>query len=121
MHYTVPFAVVLYVVSVIVDVVLGITTWHLYVSYMLRVAAVTGLIASYLKLVRRSGLLVTLAFILTSLALSSATMIFGNMDTLTLVNIGIKLAAIGLTVKPEIIEIEIITEDEEESQTQLPS
>jgi hypothetical protein len=50
-----------------------------------------------------------------SLVLSMVPLILGQMSSAAVINVAIKAAAIILTMKPEIMKIEIMTEDEANS------
>jgi len=118
MVYKVSFALILYVVSVILDVYLGITTLNPYRSLFLRIAAVATIIAIFVLLIKKCQTLKIFPLFLASLILSLATIATGGYNDLIVANTVIKVAAVLLTVKPGLIEIEILIEDEEEQQPQ---
>ncbi len=113
MVYKVSFVLVLYAVSAVLDAYLGITTLNPYRSYFFRIAAVATVAAIFVMLIKKGGTLKILPLILSSLALSLAAIATGGYNDLIVANTVIKVAAVMLTVKPDLIEIEILTEDEE--------
>jgi len=113
MRYKVSFAVFLYAVASIIDVVLGINTLNQFESYLFRFAAAAAVMATFLYLIGKDKPLRPLFFILASLILSVITLTQGRRDSPVPMNIALKIMAAILTLKPEIIEVEIITEDEE--------
>jgi len=113
MDYKISFALILYVVSIVLDIYLGITSLNLYRSYFLRIAAVATVIAIFILLVKKWRPLKIFPFLLTSLVFSLAAIAIGSYNDLIIADIVIKIAAIILTIKPELIEVEITSEDEE--------
>jgi len=115
MRYKVSFAVFIYAVTAIIDATLGLSIINPVGSYLFRFAAAAAIMATFLYLIGKDKPLKPLLFILTSLALSIIALAFGRTDPAVPINIALKITAIILTLKPEIIEVEIITEDEENS------
>jgi hypothetical protein len=113
MAYKVSFALILYVVSIILDVYIGITTLNPYRSLFLRIAAVATIITIFVLLTKKGQTLKIFPLFLASLILSLAAIATGGYNDLIVANTVIKVAAVMLTVKPGLIEIEILTEDEE--------
>jgi len=111
-RYTFSFAVFLYAATTIIDVILGIYTPDQFESYLFKFAAAATIIATYLYLINKKKPLRSLPFVLASLVLSIIAIMHGGTDWTIPVNIAIKIAATILTLKPEIIEVEIITEDQ---------
>jgi len=116
MHYTVSFAVILYALSAVIDAVQGITELKVYESYAFRIASAVAVIAIYVHVMSNGARLKTLPFVLASLIISTIVLAYGRLEPAALLNMAVKAAAIILTWKPDLIELEIITEDEEESQ-----
>jgi fucose 4-O-acetylase-like acetyltransferase len=121
MVYKVSFALILYVVSAILDAYLGITALNPYRSLFLRIAAVATIIAIFVLLIKKCQTLKIFPLFLASLILSLATIATVGYNDLIIAGTGIKVAAVMLTVKPDLIEIEIVTEDEEKQQPQQKS
>jgi hypothetical protein len=121
MVYTVSLALILYVASAILDAFLGITTLNPNRSLFLRIAAVATVITIFVFLTKKGWTLKVLPLPFASLILSFATIVTGGFSDLVVVNIGIKIVAIILTVKPDLVEIEMLTEDEEKQQPQRNS
>jgi len=117
MRYTFSFAVFLYAAAAIIDAIVGISTLNQLESYLFKFAAAAAILATYIYLTSKSKPLRSLPFILASLMLSIIPVMYGRRDMIIPVNAALKVAAIALTLKPEIIEVEIITEDEEESKS----
>jgi len=115
MRYAFSFAVFIYAVAAIIDVVLGINASNQFESYLFRFAAAAAIIATFLYLLRKDKPLRPLLFISASLALSIFTLTQGRTDPVVPINTALKIVATILTLKPEIIEVEIITEDEKDS------
>jgi fucose 4-O-acetylase-like acetyltransferase len=101
------------VVSIILDVYIGITTLNPYRSLFLRIAAVATIITIFVLLTKKGQTLKIFPLFLASLILSLAAIATGGYNDLIVANTVIKVAAVMLTVKPGLIEIEILTEDEE--------
>ena len=116
MRYTIPFAIILYATSAIIDVYLGITTLNPYPSYSFRAASATAIIATAVSLLSKDKPLRSLPIILASLILSVIALILGRMSSAAIIDVATKAAAVILTIKPEIIKIELITENEKEPQ-----
>jgi hypothetical protein len=112
-NYTFSFAFFLYVASAVVDAVQGFTTFNVQLSYFLRAASVAAVIALYFQLVSGDKPLRALPFILASTALSLASLMFWGLNSIILLNFVLKACASLLTLKPELIEVEIVTEPEE--------
>jgi len=112
MRYTVSFAIFLYAVAAIIDVALGISTLNQVEAYLFRFASVATVIAAYLLISKRKRL-GPLLFILISLALSLVTLTLDRTDPPILISVALKIVAAVLTLKPEVIEVEIIIEDED--------
>jgi len=115
MRHTIPFAIILYATSAIIDAYLGITTLNPYPSYSFRAASATAIIATAVSLLNKDKPLRSLPFILASLILSIIALILGRMSSAAVTNVAIKAAAVILTTRPEIIKIELTTENEKES------
>ena len=117
MRYTISFLVILYAVSAIIDVTLGIETVNHYISYTLWVGSATAITAICIYILSKGRPIMPLPFILGSLAQSIVAFILGRVDSANIPNIAIKALATVLTIKPQIIEIEVetTTENEEES------
>jgi hypothetical protein len=120
MRYTIPLAVILCAVSAMTDVALGLTTPNLNESFMLRMAAITIIIAIYINLMRWKQSWKSLPFVLISLLLSAASFFLGNADPVILADVMAKMATTALTIKPDLIEIEITTEEEESQNKTRP-
>ena len=118
MRHIFSFALFLYVVSAVLDAYLGITTLNPYRSLFLRIAAVATIIAIFVLLIEKRQTLKIFPLFLASLILSLAAIATGGYNDLIIANTVIKVAAVLLTVKPDLIEIEILTEYEEEQQPQ---
>jgi len=115
MRYTVTFAVILYAISAMIDAFQGITTLNATISYTFRIASATAITATAIHILNRNRPLRALPFILTSLALSITALLLGHTTPTTLTNTAMKITATILTPKPEIMKIELMTEDMEES------
>jgi len=115
MRYKVSFAVFIYAVTAIIDAMLGIGTLNQIESYLFRFAAAAAIIATFLYLIGKDKPFRSLLFISASLILSIIEFIQGRRDAAIIMNTALKIIAIILTLKPEIIEVEIITEEEENS------
>ena len=115
MRYKVSFAVFIYAVTAIIDATLGISTLNQIESYLFRFAAAAAIMATFLYLIGKDKPFRPLLFISASLILSIIAFIQGRIDAAIIINTALKIIAIILTLKPEIIEVEIITEDEENS------
>ena len=118
MRYKVSFAVFIYAVTAVIDAALGIGTLNPTESYLFRFAAAASIMATFLYLISKDKPLRPLLFILASLALSIITLAEGRRDPAAVINVPLKISAAILTLKPEIIEVEIITEEEEGVNTQ---
>ena len=116
MRYTIPFAVILYAISAVIDAYLGITTLDPNPSYSFRAASATAIIATAVSLLSKDKPLRSLPFILASLTLSIIALTLGRMSSAAIIDIATKAAAAILTTKPEIIKIELIAENEKEPQ-----
>jgi len=119
MGQKVPFALVLYVASTVLDAYLGMTTLNPYRSFIFRIAAVVTVVAIFVVLIKNGGTLKVVPLILASLVLSLATVAYGGDIDVTVVDTCIKVAAAVLTVKPDLVEIEIETEAEEKDSRNL--
>ena len=115
MRYKVSFAVFIYAVTAIIDAALGIITLNQFESYIFRFAAAAGIMATFLYLIGKDKPFRPLLFISASLILSIIAFIRDRIDVAIIMNTALKIIAIILTLRPEIIEVEIITEDEENS------
>ena len=113
MNYKFSFAIVIYAIAALIDAVLGINIQSQPESYILRAASAITVIAAYLQVTSKNKPLRPLIFILASLALSVILIAQGRIDFATTINLAIKVTGVILTIKPEIIEIEVITEEEE--------
>ena len=113
MRYKVSFAVFIYAITTIIDAALGISNLNLIESYLFRFAATATIIATFLYLINKDKPLRPLIFISASLTLSIIALTQGRTEITVIINAALKILATILTLKPEIIEIEIITEDEE--------
>jgi hypothetical protein len=111
--YKVSFALVLYAISAALDAYLGLTTLNPYRSYFLRIAVVATVVAIFVMLIKKGGTLKIFPLILASLALSLAAVFLGGYNDIAVMAICVKAAATVLTVKPDLVEIEIETEDGE--------
>ena len=116
MHYKFSFAIILYAVTAAIDAALGIGTTALIESYTLRVAAAASVLAIYLYLTGKDKTARPALCIAASAALSAISLTQGRADPAVITSIILKIAAVILTIKPEIVEVEIITEE-----TQSPS
>jgi len=115
MRYTIPFAPILYAISATIDAYQGITTLNPTISYTFRIASATAITATAIHIISKNKPLRSLPFILVSLALSIAPLLLGHIDSTTTLAITVKITATILTIRPETMKIEIVTEDEEES------
>jgi len=113
MYYKVSFAVFLYAVSALIDAILGINITSPIESYIFRAASAVAIIAIYLQLTGKNQPYRPLPFIIASLLLSVVVIMLGQKDVIVPISTVLKAAAIILTLKPEMIEVEIITEEEE--------
>jgi uncharacterized membrane protein YjjP (DUF1212 family) len=113
MHYTVSFVFILYAISATVDAALGITTLDLNKSLAFRIAAVAMVLSIYINYVDKKQSIKTISPFAASLILSAVAMALGNLNIITIINIGVKIAATILTIKPSIMEVEIVTKNEE--------
>jgi len=113
MNYKFSFAIVIYAMAALIDAVLGTNIQSQPESYILRAASAITVIAAYLQVTSKNKPLRPLIFILASLALSIILIAQGRIDFATTINLAIKVTGVILTIKPEIIEIEVITEEEE--------
>ena len=111
MRYTISFAVFLYVIAAVVDAVLGIGISRLDVSYIFRFSAALNILAAYLYFVYRNKRFWLLIPVAVSLILSVIAVILGYIDAAIISCLILKVAAIVLTVKPDIIEVEVVTEE----------
>ena len=111
MHYKFSFAIILYAVTAIIDAALGIGTTTLIESYTLRVAAAASMLAIYLYLTDKDKTTRPALCIAASAALSAISLTQGRADPAVITSIILKIAAVILTIKPEIVEVEIITEE----------
>jgi len=115
MHYKFSFAIILYAVTVIIDAALGIGTTALIESYTLRVAAAASVLAIYLYLTSKDKTARPALCIAASATLSAISLTQGRADPAVITSIILKIAAVILTIKPEILEVEIITEEPQSS------
>ena len=113
MAYKISFAVILYITSAALDIYLGITTINPYRAFFLRAAAVTTILALFIVFLKKCEALKILPLFIASLILSVAALTIEGYSNLVPANTIIKAAAVLLTVKPDLIEIEVITEEEE--------
>jgi len=113
MHYIISLVVFIYAISAVIDTILGVTTVDFLGSYLFRAGAITAVLAIYVHITYRRKIVGPLLLILASTALSIAALTLGRADSMATVSLGIKIASAILSVKPEMIELEIITEDEE--------
>jgi len=116
MHYTISLVVLFYAISAVIDAMLGMTTVDSLRSYIFRAASVAAVLAIYVHVAYRRKIVGYLSFILISLVLSIVTLAFESLNSVTTLSLGIKIASVVLSLKPEMIELEIITEDEEKEQ-----
>ena len=112
MHYKVSFAVFLYAIAAIIDVAVGISILNQFESYLFKIAAAMAVMAVYVNLVSKGKPIRALPFILASLILSIIAITLGRTEPTVPINAALKIIAIVLTLKPEIIEVEIVTEEE---------
>jgi len=110
MRLTFSIAAPLYVVIAVIDLYLGLTTSFIYPSVFFRVGWVASLIALYVHLASGRHPLKPLPLVLASLA--STLMVVQSLTPLATFNLALKCAALLLTVKPDIILIEISEERE---------
>jgi hypothetical protein len=115
MAYKFSIVLILYAVSAVLDAYLGIITINPYRSLLFRVAAVATVTAVFVMLVRKGGTLKIFPLILASLALSLAAVFLGGYNDVAITAVCVKAAATVLTVKPDLVEIEIETEEEEKN------
>lgn len=116
MRYTVSFAVFLYAASAIIDVVIGVYSINQFESYLFKIASVAMILATYIYLISKEKILRPIPFIGVSLLLSGVAIMHGRTEAAVTANIALKAAAVLFTLKPEIIMVEIISEEEGESQ-----
>jgi len=109
------FAVFIYAITAIIDATLGINTYNSLESYIFKFAAASTIIAISIYLTSKNQRFMPLLFISASLVLSIVVLTQGRTDLPIPINLALKIVAVILTLKPELIEIEIITEDEEDS------
>ena len=114
MAYTISFSLILYVVSAILDTYIGLTSLNPYRSYLSRIAAIVVITAIFILITKKYQVLKLFPLFLTSLILSIMIIATGAYSDLVIVNTCIKAVAVLLTVKPSLIEVEIVSEDEEE-------
>ena len=113
MRYTIALAVILYAISATIDAYQGITTLNPTISYAFRIASATTITATAIHIISKNKPQRALLFILASLALSIIALLLGHTTPTTLTNTAVKITATILTLKPEIMKIEIATENEE--------
>jgi len=113
MRYTISFAVFLYVIAAVIDAVLGIGISRLDISYIFRFSAALNVLVTYLYFVDRSRRFRLLILVAVSLILSVIAVILGYIDAAVTSSMILKAAAIVLTVKPDIIEVEVVTEEKD--------
>jgi hypothetical protein len=113
MRYTVSLVVFVYIITAIVDFILGINTPDVLKSYLFRFASAASIMAICMHLASKSKPLRPLIFLLASLVLSAGALTLGQIDLAVSVNTALKIGAVFLTLKPEIMQVEIVTEDEE--------
>ena len=113
MRYTISFAVFLYVIAAVIDAVLGIGISRLDVSYIFRFSSASNILATYLYFVSRNKRFRMLIPVAVSLILSVIAVILGYIDAAVTSGLILKVTAIVLTVKPDIIEIEVVTEEKD--------
>ena len=113
MHYKISFAVFLYAAAALIDAILGFSIASQIESYIFRAASAIAIIAIYMQLTGKNKPYRPLPFIIASLIISIAAITLGQTGPVVLINTALKVAAIVLTLKPEVIEVEIITEEEE--------
>ncbi|MCD6538895.1 hypothetical protein J7L18_09885 [Candidatus Bathyarchaeota archaeon] len=113
MRYTISFAVFLYVIVAVIDAALGIGISRLDVSYIFRSSAALNILATYLYFVYRNKRFMLLIPVAVSLILSVTAVILGYIDAAVTSSLILKVAAIVLTVKPDIIEVEVVTEEKD--------
>ena len=111
MRRTVSVAVFFYVASAIIDLVLGISVTDVLESYLFRAASAAVIVGAYLHLKTKRRSLKPLSFMLLSLVLSLIAVTFKGLDPTLCLNLAFKIIAAILTMKPELIEVEIIAED----------
>jgi hypothetical protein len=107
-------AVFIYAITTIIDAALGITTYDPVESYLYKIAAAATIIAMFLYLINKNKRFILLPLISASFVLSIVVLTQDQTDLLTITNVVLKLVAITLTLKPELIEIELITDEEDE-------
>jgi len=120
MHCKVSFAVFLYATTAVIDAILGISALNQFESYLFKFAAAAAIIAIYISLTGKGKPIRALPFILASLFLSIIVITLGRTDLAIPINMTLKVTAIVFTLKPEIIEVEIITEEELQGQSRPP-
>lgn len=114
MTYTISFALILYVVSAILDTYIGLTSINPYRLYSSRIAAIVIIIAIFILITKKYQIMKLFPLFLTSLILSIIIIAIGAYSDLIIVNTCVKAVAVLLTVKPDLIEVEIVSEDEKE-------
>jgi len=116
MHYKISFVILIYAAVATIDAMLGIVnTPNILESYLYRLAAATAIAAILLYLNNKEKTLRPLIFISASLVFSIIILTQGQPDVAKIINTALKIAAAVLTLKPQLIEIEIIAEDQKES------
>jgi len=113
MRYTISFAVFLYAIVAVIDAVLGIGISRLDVSYIFRFSSALNILATYLYFVDKGKRFRLLIPVAVSLILSVIAVILGYIDAAATSSLILKVAAIVLTVKPDIIEVEVVTEEKD--------
>jgi len=106
--------VFLYAIAAIIDAILGLSILNQFESTLFRISSAAAVIAIYLYLTGRDKKMRPLPLISISLVLSIIAFAYGQRDWKVPVNVALKIAAVILTLKPEIIEVEIISENEED-------
>ena len=116
MHYKISFVILIYAAVATIDAILGIVNaLNILESYLYRLAAATAIAAIFLYLNNKEKTLRPLIFISASLVFSIIILTQGQPDVAKIINTALKIAAAVLTLKPKLIEIEIIAEDQKES------
>ena len=113
MRYIISFAVFLYVMVAVIDAVLGIGISRLDVSHIFGFSAALNILATYLYFAYRNKRFWLLIPVAVSLILSVIAVILGYIDAAVTTSLILKVAAIVLTVKPDIIEVEVVTEEKD--------
>jgi len=116
MHYKISFVILIYAAVATIDAILGIVNaLNVLESYLYRLAAATAIAAILFYLNNKEKTLRPLIFISASLVFSIIILTQGQPDVAKIINTALKIAAAVLTLKPKLIEIEIIAEDQKES------